>query len=112
MGLTSSSSCISSAQEYIEPLYKNGGDKSIGTPLTNSHFSKASKVADYQSNTATPIFPSPCPPASHPSLVPLEAASDEGAVTDTMEKLPQQRPRTFTMDSSDEVSISLSPYTL
>ena len=90
MGLSSSSSCISSAQEYIEPLY----NKSIGAGTPH----KASKVADHRSTAVPPLLPCPS------SLEPLVAINEEGAVTETMEKQPQQRPRTFTMDSSDEVS--------
>ena len=105
MGLTSSSSCISNAQEYIEPLYKYGGNKSIGPPLATSHFHKVTKIADYQSSTV--VFPSPYPSAiSLPSPAPLATTCDEGdgAVVEVIEKQPPQRPRTFTMDSCDEVS--------
>ena len=108
MGLTSSSSCISSAHEYIEPIFKNGGNKSVGggadTPLTASHFHKATKVADYQFNTATFLSPYPST-ESLPSSASLAATSDEGAVKEVMEKEPPQRPRTFTLDSSDEVRL-------
>ena len=81
MGLSSSSSCISSAQEYIEPIYnKSNGEK------------KERKEEKYRQSN--PAAPSPCPSS------PLPSSDDEGAV---MEK-QLQRPRTFTMESINEVS--------